>query len=171
MMDMFTECLLKRKKQLREYAIIFPLLTLGFAGTLFYLAFVWGSIISGVGFAAVVVMWWAISVGITNQNQEYEYTVTNGDIDIDLIMSKKKRKRLISFNVKDIEKMAPINLLDKNETFIKTIDASAHDDRFDVYFISATVKGEKTKILVNPSRKMLDILKTFKPENIIIGEE
>ncbi|MBR6524190.1 MAG: hypothetical protein IKT39_06260 [Clostridia bacterium] len=171
MMDMFTECLLKRRKHFKEYAIIFPLIILGFAGTLFYLLFIWRSIISGVGFAAVVVMWWAISLGVTNQNKEFEYTVTNNYIDIDEIIAQKKRKRLISFNAKDIEKMAPIEQLDENETFAKTIDASAHDDRFDVYFISAVVKGEKTKILVNPSRKMLDILKTFRPENIIIGEE
>ena len=59
MMDMFTECLLKRRKHFKEYAVIFPLITLGFAGTLFYLAFILGSIISGVGFAAVVIMWWA----------------------------------------------------------------------------------------------------------------
>lgn len=171
MMDMFTECLLKRRKHFKEYAVIFPLITLGFAGTLFYLAFIWRSIISGVGFAAVVIMWWAISIGITNQNKEFEYTVTNSYIDIDEIIARKKRKRVISFSAKDIEKMAPIEQLDENEAFTKTIDASAHDDRFDVYFISAVVKGEKTKILVNPSRKMLDILKSFRPENIVIGEQ
>lgn len=171
MMDMFTECLLKRRKHFKEYAVIFPLITLGFAGTLFYLAFVWGSIISGVGFAAVVIMWWAITLGITNQNKEFEYTVTNSYVDIDEIIAQKKRKRIISFNAKDIEKMAPIEQLDENEAFAKTIDASAHDDRFDVYFVSAVVKGEKVKILVNPSRKMLEILKTFRPENIIIGEQ
>ncbi len=174
MMDMFTECLIKRRKHFKEYAVIFPLITLGFAATLFYLAFryaILGGMLSGVGFAAIVMMWWGIIVAITNKNQEFEYTVTNSDIDIDMIIAQKKRKHLISLNVKDVEIMAPIEQLDKNETFAKTIDASAHDKRFDVYFISATVKGEKTKILINPSRKMLDILKTFKPEKVIIGEE
>lgn len=174
MMDMFTECLIKRRKSIKEYMLIFSLIILGVVATFFYLAFryaILGGMLSGVGFAAVVMMWWGIIIATTNKNQEFEYTVTNSDVDIDTIIARKKRRRIISFNAKDIEKMAPIEQLDEKMTFARTIDASAHDDRFDVYFISATVKGEKVKILVNPSRKMLDILKTFRPENIIIGEE
>ena len=115
-------------------------------------------------------MWWGIYIVISKQNLEFEYTVTNGDIDIDVIMSQRSRKRLASFSVKDLHMMAPIEQLD-DETFENVIDASAHDSRYDVYFISATIKGIKTKILVNPSKKMLDILKTFRPEKIVIGEE
>ncbi|MFA7636935.1 MAG: DUF6106 family protein [Monoglobales bacterium] len=171
MMDMFTECLLKRKKHFKEYAIAVPLILLGIIGTLFFLAFIWRSPLSGVGFAAVILMWWGIRVLISNQNKEFEYTVTNGDVDIDLIIAQKKRRRIISFNAKNIDKMAPVDQLSGAETFSKEIDASAHDGRFDVYYISATIRGEKTKILVNPSRKMLDILKNYRPDNIIIGEE
>ncbi len=169
-MDLFTECLIKRKKHLKEYAVIFPLITLGFAITLFYLAFIAGSILSGIGLGVVVMAWWGVYIGITNQNLEFEYIVTNKDIDIDVIMSQRKRKRLASFSARDIEIMAPIEQL-KEEQFEKVIDASAHNPKFDVYFIIATVKGVRTKILVNPSAKMLEIMKTFNPENIIIGED
>ncbi len=169
-MDLFTECLLKRKKHFKEYAIIFPLITLGFAVTLFSLAFLAGTILSGVAMALVIMTWWGIYIGITNQNLEFEYIVTNKDIDIDVIMSQRKRKRLASFSARDIELMAPIEQL-KEEQFEKVIDASAHNPKFDVYFIIATVKGVRTKILVNPSAKMLEIIKSFNPENIIIGED
>jgi len=38
---------------------------------------------------------------------EYEYTFTNGEIDIDKIVEKKKRKRVINFQIKEVELLAP----------------------------------------------------------------
>lgn len=170
MMDMFTECLIKKKKQFKEYLIIVPLVIIGAIGTLAYYIFLSAGLLAGVGLAAVVMMWWGIYLLYSKKNLEFEYTVTNGDVDIDMIIAKRNRKRLTSFTAKDIELMAPVSQLGK-EHFDKEIDASAHDERYDVYFINANIKGVKTKILVNPSRKMLDILKTYRPQNIIIGEE
>lgn len=171
MLDMFTECLIKRRKHFKEYAVIFPLITVGLILTLAYYIFLSSSLVlSGPGLAVVVLVWWGIYLLISRKNIEFEYTVTNSDVDIDTIISQKTRKRLASFNAKEIELMAPIDQL-PNEHFDKEIDASAHDDRYDVYFIIANLKGVRTKILLNPSKKILDILKTFRPQNIIIGEE
>ena len=170
MLDMFTECLIKRRKHFKEYVVIFPLITLGFAATLAYLKYLSGGIFSGVGFAAVVVMWWGIYIAISNRNLEFEYTVTNSDVDIDMIMSKRSRKKVISFSIKDIEIIAPIENLD-DEVFGKEIDASAHDPRYDVYYISVVVGGVKTKVLINPTKKILDIFEQIRPDKVIRGEE
>ena len=170
MLDMFTECLLTRKKEPKDRLKQMPFILLGLVATLFYLMYMAGTLLSGVGLAAVVLVWWWVYIQVTNRNLEFEYTVTNGDLDIDVIKGKRKRERLLSIRPKDIEKMAPVEMLE-GETFAAEIDASAHDERYDVYYISADVKGVKTKILVNPSKKMLDILKKYKGEKIIIGEE
>lgn len=170
MMDMFTEVLLKRKKHFKEYLIIVPLVIVGVIGTLAYYIFLSGGLLAGVGLAAVVFMWWGIYLIYSKNNLEFEYTVTNGDVDIDMIIAKRKRKRLISFNAKSIQLMAPVEQL-ISERFDKEIDASAHDERFDVYFIDVQTREGRVKILVNPSEKMLNILKTFRPQNIVIGEE
>lgn len=170
MMDMFTECLLKRKRSFKEYLIIVPLAIIGVIGTLAYYFFLSATLLSGAGLAVVVLMWWGIYLVYSKNNLEFEYTVTNSDVDIDMIIAKRKRKRLISFAAKDIQMMAPIEQIG-NEKFDKEIDASAHDDRFDVYFIDVKTRMGRTKILVNPSEKMLNILKTFRPQNIVIGEE
>lgn len=170
MMDMFTECLLTRKKSTKDRLVQLPFVIIGVIASLLWLMYLVATPFSGVGLAAVVMVWWWVHLQVTNRNLEFEYTITNGDVDIDVIKGKRKRERIASIRPKDIEKVAPIQMLD-GETFAKEIDASAHDDRYDVYFISAVVDGVKTKILVNPSRKMLDILKKFKGEKIIIGEE
>ena len=170
MMDLFTECLIKRRKHFKEYAIICPLITVGVILSLFYYIFLSASILSGVGLAAVVLIWWGIYLLISNYNLEFEYIITNGDIDIDVIFSRRKRKRLASFSLKDVEIIAPINKLG-DETFDNVIDASAHDKRYDVYYISANIKGQKTKILLNPSEKMLNIVKELNAKKVITNEE
>ena len=169
-MDLFTECLIKRRKHFKEYVVIFPLITLGFTATLAYLAFVPGTIFSGALLAALVLMWWGIYIAISNRNLEYEYTVTNSDVDIDVIISRRSRKRIVSFNIKDIDIIAPIEKLE-NDDFGKTIDASAHDMRYDVYYISVVLNGVKTKILINPTKKILDIFEQIRPERVVRGEE
>ena len=170
MLDMFTECLLTRKKSAKDRLKQFPFVLIGLVVTLLWVMYMAGTLLSGVGLAAVVMVWWWAYIQITNRNLECEYTVTNGEVDIDVIKGKRKRERIVSIRPKDIEKVAPVQMLD-GETFSAEIDASANDDRYDVYFILADVKGVKTKILVNPSKKMLDILKKYRGEKIIIGEE
>ena len=108
--------------------------------------------------------------GMSGRNLEFEYTVTNSDVDIDMIMSKRSRKKVISFSIKDIEIIAPIENLD-DEVFGKEIDASAHDPRYDVYYISVVVGGVKTKVLINPTKKILDIFEQIRPDKVIRGEE
>ena len=170
MMDMFTEVLLKRKRGVKEYFVLVPVAVLGALLTLAYYMLPIPPIFGGVGLFVIFMMWWGIYLLFSKNNLEFEYTVTNSDVDIDMIVAKRKRKRLISFTAKDIQIMAPIKQLG-NEKFDKEIDASSHDDRFDVYFIDVKTRDGRTKILVNPSEKMLNILKTFRPQNIVIGEE
>lgn len=170
MLDMFTECLLARKKSGKDKLVRLPFILAGLVATLLFLMYLAGTLLSGVGLAAVVMVWWWAYIQITNRNLEFEYTVTNGDVDIDVIKGKRKRERIASIRPKDIEMVAPVEMLG-DAKYTAEVDASAHDDRYDVYFILADVKGVKTKILVNPSKKMLDILKKYKGEKVIIGEE
>ena len=73
-----------------------PLLTPSFS--------VWDLVIFLV-FALIVVGLFYIRVNI---RVEYEYSFTNGELDVDKVVNNTKRKRLLTVDMRKIEKMAPV---------------------------------------------------------------
>lgn len=166
MLDYFTEFIVKKKKDAKDITIIVLLLLAGLAFSYFAFPFVlllqpFGQII----FLAIAAAWWAIVVLIINRSIEYEYIVTNGEIDVDQITARRKRKRLITVPSREIELIAPVS--EQPSVFEgKVIDASVGKNTENLYFLLTTKDGVKTKILFNPSPKMLKIFLKFRPQNV-----
>lgn len=169
-MDIFIENIIKQKKTLPRFlismaivfvAMILIVLSIPFLSTAF------GSIVLLIDAGFCYGAWFAV----TSFNIEYEYCVTNGDVDIDKIMNKRRRKKTVSFKIKDIEIMAPVGCTnysaEENGTFARVIDASTKDANDNPYYTICNIKGERVKIIFNPSPKMLEAFKPFAPRKII----
>lgn len=100
-------------------------------------------------------------------NVEYEYILTNGELDIDKITNRKKRKRLLTVHCKTFTCFSKVGnpeyKNEENAQFSKVIDARAHSKTYDDYYAVFFINGQKTKLLFNPTQKMIDIFKIFAP--------
>lgn len=165
MMDYFTEHIVKRKKSGKDVILIILILIaaaiLALAGLAICIA------IPLVGQFAILISAgaiWGAYILITSRSVEFEYIVTNGETDFDRIAARRKRKRLISVPAKEIEVIAPIT--DRSaDQITNIIDASSNNPTDNPPCYMVTVKdGVKTKIIFNPSQKMLKIYKKFRPQ-------
>ena len=164
------EMIIKRKKNIVDLLIIFGtiLLSLIFIFiVLFVLLNHFGEmflvIIAGVLYGAYYI--------ITSRNIEFEYSNTNGEIDIDKIIAQRKRKRIFNGKCKDFEILANVNSVHFNDNYknnYKTIDATSRNNNENVYFMALHHNGERTVVLFEPSRKMLESMKMFNPRNIYL---
>ena len=55
----------------------------------------------------ILIIGFAVYLGVRFQYVEYEYSFTNGDLDVDKIMAKRKRERKLEINQRQIRVMAP----------------------------------------------------------------
>ena len=164
MMDYFTEYIVRRKKDAKDILIILGVIIAASVLTAIGVLFLGVPLIGQFVLLIVAGVVWGAYLLITGRNIEFEYIVTNGELDVDRITARRKRKRLISVASKEIELIAPITD-HSGDNVTNVIDASRNlkDDETLCYLI--TVKeGVKTKILFNPSEKMLKIFKKFRPQ-------
>lgn len=78
-------------------------------------------------------------------NVEYEYLYVNGDFDIDVIYSQQRRKRVDSFDLSDIEVIAPLGS--------QALSAYQHD--YTVADYSSGRPEDKPYVFVCPSKHKL----------------
>lgn len=91
---------------------------------------------------------------------EYEYTIVQGEFTMDAIIGAKKRKTLVSFMIRDAEKIAPY----KNDAprDIPLISACASPESSDTYIaIFKDEKGTRQAILFSAIDKALDIMSYY----------
>lgn len=183
--DIYLEYMVKKKKTGGQIALIAVLCALG-AGLsllLFALTFIigvsmqqagtgLGQIVSFVGLLIIALMWYGIYLVITMQNIEYEYILTNSELDIDKIMSKKGRKPIVSFDFKNVAICAAVednahNADYKNINPDKTFNAVGDESRGGIYFADyVSEKNERTRVLFQPTSKMIISAKKYNPRNI-----
>ncbi|TCT15695.1 hypothetical protein EDC18_103406 [Natranaerovirga pectinivora] len=111
---------------------------------------------------AVLIMWGAYRL-YTNLNVEFEYSLSVGEIEIDKIYHKSRRKKIINFDVKKIQIMAPVfsKQYDKElSDYNKVFDFTKGHISDDTYGIIVVVDKEKYKILIDPNEKFLNTIKT-----------
>lgn len=173
-MDIFSECMIKRKKKPRDYGFIalcivgillVLLLSLIFAGTHEYI----GLIALFVTAALIYVLYNMI----ISTNLEYEYAFTNGSFDVDKIIAKKRRKHIVTLNARNIALMAPVSHSDFNRYYenkeIKKIAACSSKNDDGVYFILFDDNGKRTILLFNPNEEMLDGFKRLNPQKVFLA--
>ncbi len=166
--DIFLEKIVKQKKSINDYAVIFGLVILSLCLILFIMSISALSAFFPLLGCGII---WIAYILIKGRNIEYEYIVTNGDLDIDKIIAQRKRKRIFSATAKDFEIIAKKSgpKYDYNVQNIKKklITVSSLNSP-DVYFGTLVKDGEKTVVFFEPTQKMLESLKKYNPMSVFI---
>lgn len=156
--DMYREILVKRETPASKKAL--KGIMIGASALLIVAGFVlWPLLIAGAVLAVVTAL-------VTPKfNVEYEYLYVNGELDIDAIYSRQKRKRVASFDMAELEILAPENshALDfyKNNKNMKLQDYSSGDPHAKAYILVINsdkerrcVKAELDDVIVNDIRRI-----------------
>lgn len=188
--DIYLEYMVKKKKTGKQTALVAFICVLGviLSFLLFTLTFIVGvsmqqagtgigQMVSFVGLLLIAAVWYGAYLLITMQNIEYEYILTNSELDIDKIMSKKGRKPIVSLDFKDIAICAAVDDNEHNSDYKnikadKVYDAVGDASRGGIYFADRLgEKGERVRVLFQPTNKMLTSAKRYNPRNIFIMGE
>ncbi len=162
-MDIFTEHIIKKEKTIAD-----TLISIGLAIITFIVAFIVLTSIPSIGPLIAAGVGYAGYMMITARNLEYEYSFTNGELDVDKIIARRKRKRLLSIRCNEFDILAPVNEEEYNKEFTniniqKTINASSSIKSENAYFAVFILNGERTKLIFEPTQKMMEGFKKYIP--------
>lgn len=88
---------------------------------------------------------------------EYEYIYCDDVIDIARIRAKEKRKNILRIEVENIELLAPIDAKEMEQyNKLSALNYGSAKRENPIYAIVTVVKGKKVRVLIEPSKKMLD---------------
>lgn len=156
-MDSFVECIVKKKIDNKNIFIIAMAICLTFL-LIFISTLFWNilSVLSPLIWAgAIYVCYYIISI----QNVEYEYTITNNQLDIDKIIHKRKRIRLLSLDVRSIEKVSP----NESASYQKILMYASSLSSANLYCAIYVDDGVRTKLIFEPNDGMKKALKALIP--------
>lgn len=187
-MDVYMEYIVKHEKGTREKLytagifVLAALLTVVLFILMFAvaLALVQSGIAQfafSIGLVFVLFLWYFAVFFAKKFSIEYEYILTNSEIDIDKIMSKSQRKRIISFDFAEVEIVANINDNEHNMAYnnpnrqVKLYDLTGSKSSGGVYFVDFSNNGEPSRVLFQPTSKMIEAIKKFNPRNVFIYED
>lgn len=100
---------------------------------------------------------------------EYEYVFTNGEIDIDKILEMKKRSRVLTFNVKDIELLAPEDsyyIKDFSNKPSKVISVYPKTSNEKVFVAMITGGTERVQLRFVPDEEFINLCYKYNPRAV-----
>lgn len=100
---------------------------------------------------------------------EYEYIITNGEIDIDAVYEVKTRKRKISFNIKEVSLLAPIDSYEFKDAANKPekiINAVPRGNTDKVYVALLTEGNERAQVHFVPNGDFINTCFLFNPKAV-----
>lgn len=162
-MDNFYEQLLKTYKTVKYKTVRFLLFFFGVSGLflLMMLAFI----------PAVILI--ALSIGMFFLKKrlfiEYEYDFTSGEIAVDKIVEMKKRSRLYTFNIKEVELLAPESsyyVKDFSNKPQKTAVCYPKTANGQVYAAMVTGGSERLQLKFMPDEKFLELCHKYNPRAV-----
>ncbi|WP_167958199.1 DUF6106 family protein [Anaerosporobacter faecicola] len=163
--DTYAEAGVPRLPNMKTYLIKFLLIVLTLSCGFLTVA------VSPVFFTFLLVCIVADTFLFPRLNVEYEYIYCDGQIDFDRISGKAKRKRMLRIDMDQVEIVAPAtsHALDsyKNNTNFKLKNYSSLRKDVTPYVIYYASGETKTKILFEPSSKMLDCMKYKAPRKVM----
>ena len=166
-MDFFTEHIIKQKKSKKVFLAAAGMIVLTLAVWLFTFPFVAHPMLSSIVGLVDAAMVYVTYLVISNFNIEYEYCVTNSEMDVDKIINRKKRKRIASVKFTEMEIMAPVGDSrfsgQENAAFAQVHMTAKSENDPDAYYIIYDDNGKRTKLVFNPTQKMIDSAKFFAP--------
>ena len=161
----YTEASVKRKPDISFYLtrismiiLIIGLFVVGFLSTLKILMFL------GIGLGCLAGFY-----VFPRLNAEYEYIFCDGQIDFDRINGGESRKTVLRIDLDNIEIMAPEQSHESDRfrnTEMKVRDFSSHDPEAKKYCINTSDDSNRTKILFEPSEKMVEMAKQKSPRKV-----
>jgi len=188
MNDVYLEYLIKHKKDTKAKIATVAIYVGAGILTIFMLMLIFAFAIAGagtgiseiafsVGLVLIAFMWYFAFFFAQKFNIEYEYIMTNASMDIDKIMSKSQRKRVITFEFTDVEICANIKDEAHNDAYKrgsgerKVLDLTGDISNGGVYFVDFTNEGERTRVLFQPTSKMMEAARRFNPRNVFVYED
>lgn len=100
---------------------------------------------------------------------EYEYSFTNGSVDIDKVINNNQRKRMLTFNIRNVDIVAPVPSPD-----FTRYDAMPNIKRTNAflnrsapkYFLYFRTDEQKNLVVIEPSRELIDLMKHYNPSKV-----
>ena len=167
MSDLYLEELVKKKRTGKDSALRIGLMAV--TAVMVVLALLSWNLIIIVAAIAVCV---ADIFIFPRFNTEWEYQYVNGEVDVDRILNKSKRKRVGNFDIANAEILAPASShrMDyyNNNSKMKVVDYTSCDPEREkhVYAMIVSNEGQVSKILFEPTEKMLKDLRTKAPRKV-----
>ena len=130
-----------------------------------------------IGLVLIAFMWYFAVFFAKKFDIEYEYILTNSSLDIDKIMSKSQRKRVISLDFTEIETCANIKDDSHNDAYkrgsenIRVYDMTGNIEDGGVYFVDFSNEGERSRVIFQPTSRMMEAVRRFNPRNIFLYED
>ena len=163
MSDMYREILVKREtpasKKILKGLMIAGSVLLIVGGTM-----IWPRWISGLVLAVVTV------VVTPKFDVEYEYLYVNGELDIDAIYSKQKRKRVGTYDMAELEILAPekSHALDSymNNKSIKMKDFSSGNPQAKSYILIMNSDSERQSVKVEIDEAIIQDIRRIAPRKV-----
>ena len=92
-------------------------------------------------------------------------------MDVDKITNRKSRKRILNVSVRTFEITAPLKggMFTEEYDKLPSVDASSSLKDENTYFSVYRKDGAKGVLFYNPSEKMLDTLKKFRPDSTFLN--
>ncbi|BCN32334.1 DUF6106 family protein [Anaeromicropila herbilytica] len=164
MNELYAEASVKRKETMGSYLARFGLIFIAVASVM--LSFVASFLmIFAVAIIAVIIFYFP------RLNVEYEYVFCDGQLDFDKIMGNSRRKTKLRIDMEQVTIAAPIGSHELDQyTHIQNIkvrDFSSGDSSVKPYVIMMQVGNQMTKILFEPSEKMIACMKQKAPRKVI----
>ena len=171
-MDFYRECLVEKEMTSRERVIKY--LAWGAISFALFALFVWGVILLNMigrilflvvgGVLVLDKFYWNRFVYRLSFKVEYEYTLTNTTLDIDKIIAKSERVKMLSFDVKEIELMTPMSLVESREydDQFRTVAEACADitDLEHTYCIIAnTDRYGRLRLTLTPDEGIIELMK------------
>lgn len=165
MEDLFSETLIKKKRTAKDLAAWLPLFCLG------VLLLIGGLLVHPLLLLAGAA---AAGLGIWLQrrhNIEYEYAYVNGQLDIDCIYARTSRRRLASYDLRQMEVMAPLGsefLARSGGGNLRTADYTSGEEaeRDRVYAVILPHEGATVRVLFQPTEAMKKDIRMRAPSKV-----
>ncbi len=168
-MDIFVEQLVKKKRDIKDFAIIIG----GIIAALLIIYMMLSVFNAMLGFITVIVVFalvYVLYLLITSVNLEYEYCFTNGAFDVDKIINLRKRQRMTELNAREIDIMAkrtsPSFEKYINNPSFKKIYACEDKNSENLYFVVYNENGIQKMLLFSPNEEIKDGFKKFNPQKV-----
>ena len=169
-MNNYAEYLVKKKKTLFDYTIIFLALFAGVTATISLLPMLLVQFYGMLAFLLLALVWFVIFKIISGRTIEFEYCITDNILDVDVITGQKKRKPLTSINIKEAEIIAPatvefVNQFNRDGITAKIDATMGRNDIIDFFVLYNDENGRSCRLIFTPNQAVLDIIKRANPSN------